>query len=239
MRRPLVALVAALAAVVVAMTAVAVTISVRDDGIVNRSHPMMSNGARSPDNPPGGSVHGWAGWQMMGGSIAQDEFSYLTHMVTHHQEAVDAAGHLARSRRTQMRAFGRNIVDTQSAQINQMKAWLATWYPGRSTAVDDEPMMRDLSGLSGDQLDRTFLEDMMGHHMAAVMMSQQLLARGSAEHRQLATLARTIRAEQHAEIFQMQRWLAAWYGASWRRGCSGSDQGWVKPFDPCRFVSPW
>jgi len=225
MRRPLVALVAALAAVVLAVT---VTISVRDDGIANRSHPMMGNGARSgpvPDNPPGGWMHGWGGGQMMGGKVARDEFSYLTHMVAHHQEAVDAARQLARSVRTQMRAFGRNIVATQSAQIDQMKAWLATWYPGRSTAVDYEPMMRNLSGLSGDQLDRTFLEDMTGHHRAAVMMSQQLLARGSAEHRQLATLARTIRDEQHAEIFQMQRWLAAWYGASWRRGWSGSHQG--------------
>ena len=36
-------------------------------------------------------------------------------------------------------------------------------------------MMRDLSGLSGDRLDRTFLEDMIGHHMAAVTMSQRLL----------------------------------------------------------------
>ena len=222
-------LAATLAAAVLAMTAVAVTISVRDEGNANRSHLMMSNGARSgpvPDNPPGGWMHGWGGGQMMGGNVARDEFSYLTHMVAHHQEAIAAAQQLARSGRTQMRTFGRNIVANQSAQIDQMKAWLATWYPGRSTAVDYEPMMRDLSGLSGDQLDRTFLGDMVGHHIAAVMRSQQLLAHRSAGHRQVATLARTIRDGQHAEILQMQRWLAAWYGASWRRGWSGSVQGW-------------
>ena len=63
-----------------------------------------------------------------------------------------------------------------------MERWLADWYPGRSTDVKYRPMMRDLTGVSGERLDRVFLQDMIRHHMAAVMMSQQLLARGLAEH---------------------------------------------------------
>ena len=63
---------------------------------------------------------------------------------------------------------------------------------------------------------------MVGHHMAAVMMSQQLLVRGVADHDEVEQLARTIRDEQHAEIFQMQQWLGDWFGSSapmhgWRR----------------------
>ena len=142
---------------------------------------MMRTGTwneRAPDTWSGDWMHGRGDGQMMGGAVAHDEFSYLTHMVAHHEEAVDAARQLARSERPQMRAFGRNIVATQSAQIDQMEAWLATWYPDRSTDVDYQPMMRDLTGLSGDRLDRVFLQDMVGHHMAAVMMSQQLLAHG-------------------------------------------------------------
>jgi uncharacterized protein (DUF305 family) len=148
--------------------------------------------------------------------MARTEFAFLTQMIAHHQEAVDAAGELARSGRSQMRAFGRDIVATQTAQIEQMQAWLADWYPGRSTDVDYQPMMRDLSGLSGDRLDRVFLQDMVGHHMAAVMMSQQLLVRGAAEHDQVSDLARTIRDEQHTEIFWMQDRLTDWFDAGWR-----------------------
>lgn len=144
------------------------------------------------------------------------EFAFLTHMIAHHQEAVDAAGELARSGRPEMRAFGRDIVATQTAQIQQVQAWLADWYPGRSTEVDYQPMMRDLSGLSGDRLERVFLQDMVGHHMAAVMMSQQLLVRGTAEHDQVSDLARTIRDEQHTEIFWMQDRLTDWFDAGWR-----------------------
>ena len=152
--------------------------------------------------------HGGAGgYHHASGPV--DEPTYLAEMVAHHQEAVDAAGDLARSERAEMRAFGRSIVETQSEQIRQMESWLAAWYPG-TAAADYEPMMRDLSQLSGDDLDRAFLEDMVGHHMAAVM-SSQLLLRNGAEHQEVAELARTIRDDQHAEIVKMRLWLATWF----------------------------
>ena len=83
-----------------------------------------------------------------------------------------AARELERSDRAEMRAFGESIVESQTAQIDQMEEWLEEWYADRSGQVDYSPMMRDLSDLSGDELDEVFLEDMVGHHMAAVMMSQ-------------------------------------------------------------------
>ncbi|RIQ18256.1 DUF305 domain-containing protein [Jiangella rhizosphaerae] len=141
------------------------------------------------------------------------EPEYLAGMVAHHEEAVTAARELARSGRAEMRRFGDSIVETQSAQIHQMRGWLRAWYPEQPPAVDYRPMMRDLSGLSGDRLDEVFLQDMIGHHMAAVMWSQQLLGRGTV-HEQVAGLARTIRDDQHAEIVQMRRWLALWF--DWR-----------------------
>jgi uncharacterized protein (DUF305 family) len=76
------------------------------------------------------------------------------------------------------------------------------------------PMMRDLTGLRGDALDRAFLADMIPHHMGAVMMSQQLLGQGLAAHTELEPFARTVRDAQHAEIVQMRGWLADWFGAT-------------------------
>lgn len=148
------------------------------------------------------------------GARVTSESDYLAEMVAHHLEAVDAAGELARSDRAEMRAFGDAIVRTQSDQIRQMETWLRDWYP-QQPAADYRPMMRDLSGLSGDELDRAFLRDMIGHHMAAVMMSQHLLRAGT-EHDDVARLARSIRDDQHAEILRMQRWLAEWFDEDWR-----------------------
>ena len=75
-------------------------------------------------------------------------------------------------------------------------------------------MMRDLSELSGDALDRAFLQDMIPHHAMAVMMSQQLLGRDLTRHSEVTQLATAIRDGQHAEIMDMRGWLGSWFGES-------------------------
>ena len=141
---------------------------------------------------------------MMGHARTDDEAGYLSEMVAHHREAILAARELSRSDRPEMRALGRRIVADQSAQVELMEGWLAEWYADEPEAAY-EPMMRNLAGLDGDALDRAFLEDMIGHHMAAVMQSQQLLVRGLTEHEEVADLARSIRDAQVGEI----RWMRA------------------------------
>ncbi|MFB9628445.1 DUF305 domain-containing protein [Nonomuraea helvata] len=160
--------------------------------------------------PTGWGPMGPCGW--MHNMHVSDEAGYLTHMVAHHEEAVAAARQLQRSNRPGMRALGASIVTTQNAEIATMKEWLATWYPGHPGARDYRPMMRDLSGLSGDALDEAFLQDMIPHHMVAIRMSQQLLMSGRAEHPEVAELATKIRDNQHAEMFRMRHYLADWFG---------------------------
>jgi uncharacterized protein (DUF305 family) len=155
------------------------------------------------------------------------EHAFLTEMIAHHEEAIDAAGELARSQRPEMRAFGVRIIESQSAQVEQMQGWLDEWYADRSHEVDYEPMMRDLAGLSGDELDEAFLSDMIGHHMGAVMMSQQLVVRDLADHPAVERLAVDIRDEQAREITMMRRWLGDWF-----------DAGWGMPFSASRGPAP-
>lgn len=156
-----------------------------------------------------------SGMQGMAGSHADSEFAYLTQMIPHHEEAVATAQELlARTDRPEMRDFARSIIASQSAQIEEMRADLARWYGGRDTTVEYTPMMRDLSGLDGAALDQAFLEDMVPHHGMAVMMSQQLLSRGLAEHPEVTALATTIRNDQRAEIMMMTDWLRTWFGAT-------------------------
>lgn len=160
---------------------------------------------------PMGSMGGMgAGMEMV-----DNEFDYLTHMIPHHEEAIASAQILSEgTERHEMRTFAESIIETQSAEVARMREWLTAWYPERDTAVDYEPMMRDLDGLTGDDLDRAFLEDMIGHHMEAVMMSQQLVSRGLAEHDDVVPFARQIRDSQRTEIFQMRSWLRDWFGVS-------------------------
>jgi uncharacterized protein (DUF305 family) len=180
--------------------------------------------AATSDRPP--SVT--AGHPGMSGMMEMpaDEFGYLTMMIPHHEEAIAAARVLqSGTERPEMRAFAQTIIDTQTREVDRMRAWLAAWYPGRDTTVAYQPMMRDLTGLRGDALDRAFLDDMIPHHMAAVMMSQRLLAGDLAEHSELEPFARTIRDTQRAEIMQMHGWLADWFGESGMGSMMGPAMG--------------
>ncbi|MEV4061093.1 DUF305 domain-containing protein [Nonomuraea dietziae] len=140
------------------------------------------------------------------------EYEYLSQMVPHHEEAVTAARQLERSDRPEMRQLGRTIVETQSAEVEKMRDWLAQWYPSSPTPTQAATMMRDLSGLSGEELDKAFLQGMLPHHMMAIMMSQQLLMRGQAQHSEVVDFARSVRDGQHDEAMQMRQWLVQWYG---------------------------
>ena len=190
------AAVAAAAAIVLVLGVVAVqAVSGVDQGF--RQHPMMDDRANGSD--------AWSGRQV-------DEYGYLTQMVAHHEEAIAAAEQLSRSDRPRMRQLGATIVSSQSAQVAQMNEWLDAWYPDRAASASGyQPEMRDLTKLSGGQLDRAFLTDMIGHHVMAVMASQHLLVSGRVEHAEVGDLATTIRDEQRAEIGQMVRWLRHWY----------------------------
>jgi uncharacterized protein (DUF305 family) len=193
-----------------ATTAVALT--AQDDGAW---WPGQHMGGAGPAGPTGFMGH-------MSHASVDSEHAFLVEMVAHHEEAIDAAGELARSERPAMRAFGARIIESQSAQVEQMQAWLDEWYADRPDQVDYDPMMRDLDDLSGDELDEAFLSDMIGHHMGAVMMSQQLLVRDLADHAAVDRLAEDIRDEQSREIAMMQRWLRDWFDAGWVMPVSAS-----------------
>jgi uncharacterized protein (DUF305 family) len=149
------------------------------------------------------------------GMRVQSEFDYLTLMIPHHDEAIAAAEVLAQgTRRPEMRRFAVSIIETQTAEVTQMKEWLAARYPGRDTYVDYQPMMRDPIGTDADALDQAFLTDMIPHHMMAVMMSQQFLMANLADHEDVIPFARNIRDVQHTEIQMMTAWLREWFGAA-------------------------
>lgn len=176
--------------------------------------------AAPPDDDARSGCHGGGPMRMGDGDrpaghrmVVASEAEYLAEMIPHHEEAVATARELARSERPEMRALGESIVTTQTAEIEQLRAWLDRWYPDVEPAAGS-PMMRDLTGLEGDALDRAFLEDMVMHHMMAVMMSRQLLARGLVEHDAVADFAAQVRDDQRAEIVLMRTWLAEWFDAA-------------------------
>jgi Domain of unknown function (DUF305) len=189
---------------------------------------LVAFGVSACGAPPAGTaspVTG-AGGTMMGGS-GLGEAGYLAEMIPHHQEAVAAATQLARSPRPEMQALGRRITEIQNSEIRQMTGWLAGWYP-QQPRPGYRPMMRDLSAMSGDDLDRAFLTDMIPHHMRAVMMSQSLLVSGAPLHPQVGVFAGAVRDAQRDEIVLMRGWLTTWFPTSTGPGGMGPGGGWPR-----------
>ncbi|HEY9688554.1 MAG TPA: DUF305 domain-containing protein [Coleofasciculaceae cyanobacterium] len=168
--------------------------------------------------PPaaGGQSTGMGGMGGMGGMMhsmqVNSEFEFVSQMIPHHQEAIDTAKIVRdRTQRPEMRQFTQAIIDAQSREVADMQGWLKTWYPGQTNTRAYEPMMRPLANLSGDALDRQFLQDMVHHHHGAVMMANQLLQKKLVQHPPVQTLANNVIRTQTQEISQMQSWLTAWF----------------------------
>ncbi|KKT78729.1 MAG: hypothetical protein UW75_C0039G0013 [Parcubacteria group bacterium GW2011_GWF2_44_8] len=151
---------------------------------------------------------------MMGGMdhstmVVKSEREFLEGMIPHHQEAVDTAKEvIARGGSTpEIKKLAEDIVVAQEKEIAMMKGWYQAWY-GEAYVVDPndyEPMMRDLSKLSGAALDKVFLEDMIMHHMGAVMMAQSV--QPYIEHKEMTDLTKVIVETQTEEIQLMRKML--------------------------------
>jgi len=171
------------------------------DGMAGMDHSMMDTDDREYNDMPMGNMVGMDHSMMM----VSSEREFVTGMIPHHQEAVDTANEvLARGGSTpEIRTLAEGIIEAQEREIAMLKQWHLDWY-GEAYVADDsyQPMMRDLSALSGADLDRTFLQDMIPHHMGAIMMAQSV--RPYIEHQEVSDMADAIMVTQTAEISLMR-----------------------------------
>jgi uncharacterized protein (DUF305 family) len=172
---------------------------------------------RMPDgslmgNPSTPTNQNDGGMGMMGGMdhsmmMVKSEREFLEGMIPHHQEAVDTAKEvLARGGSTpEIKKLAEDIIVAQEKEIAMMKGWYQAWYGEAYVAdpADYKPMMRDLSTLSGAALDKVFLEDMIMHHMGAIMMAQSV--QPYIENQEITDLTKAIMETQTAEIELMKR----------------------------------
>lgn len=82
--------------------------------------------------PEGGSTFG-----MMSGGVDMDDFeasepfdkAFIEEMIPHHEMALMMSTMLSRrSDRAEMHALAESIIDAQSREIDQMRAWYSEWY---------------------------------------------------------------------------------------------------------------
>jgi uncharacterized protein (DUF305 family) len=140
------------------------------------------------------------------------DITFIAMLLPHHQQAVRMASVAAgRATRRDVRQLAVHIVDEQSRQVEQMRAWLRS--RGASPMPPPEPVqqmneqdMRMLREAKGAQVDRLFLMMMRPHHAQGVSESEDELEHG--RDRFALHLARTNKQDQSREIAQMNDILA-------------------------------
>lgn len=145
---------------------------------------------------------------MMRQMLVESEKEFIEKMIPHHQEAISTAGEvLARGGMTEdIRNLMERIIEAQTQEVESMRTWYEDWY---GTVYQDngeyKPMMRDLEELNGREIDQAFLEDMIVHHMGAIMMARSI--QPFIEHEEMETLSANVIQTQSAEIVEMREML--------------------------------
>lgn len=165
-----------------------------------------SDRERGPGMMNGGMGGMMGDRSMHGDMVVKSEREFIEHMIPHHEEAITTANEvLARGATTpEIKALAEAIVAAQTKEVADMKSWYRTWYNTEYTPTGTyRPMMRPLTNLSGAELDKVFLEDMVHHHMGAIMMANSVAPH--IEHDEMRDLAANIIRTQSDEIDTMRR----------------------------------
>jgi uncharacterized protein (DUF305 family) len=184
---------------------------------------VFANRAVNSYHPGMMSMIGLGQTSQMMGSI---DGHFIEQMIPHHDDAI-TMGKLAleNAEHQEIRDLGQNIIEAQSAEIDQMKSWYQTWFNasvpdifsgtrrGMGSGMMNGGMMNNESDIeflsTARPFDKAFIEEMIPHHQMAVMMAQMLKA--STTRPEMKQLANNIIETQTNEIEQMRGWYSQWY----------------------------
>lgn len=152
------------------------------------------------------------------------EAGFARDMVVHHAQAVEMAEIVrSRTRDPAIRTLATDIVLTQQSQIGRFQGWLDGWglpvtgmdeamtwmghptsgpMPGMASAED----VASLGELPVAEMDVRFLQLMIPHHQAAILMADAI--QGLTDEGEVLAMARGISESQAAEIDYMRQLIA-------------------------------
>ena len=143
---------------------------------------------------------------------------FIDAMVPHHQGAIAMANvALENAEHEEIKELSRNIVSTQHAEIEELKAIKKEEFGKSEVPMEmskeqmrDMGMMMDPQALADDDpFDQAFIDAMIPHHRSAIEMAK--VANQESENPRIKELVQYIVSDQKGEIEQMRRWQEQWY----------------------------
>lgn len=187
----------------------------------NQQH--MNHGGGMMDHS--GMHHGMT--MDLGLADANYDLRFIDAMIPHHQGAVEMAKETQqKSKRPEIKKLADEIIKAQNQEISQMKQWRTALYPkagNQAVVYDAQPkktvnmssqqmqaMMMNMDlGAADAEFDLRFINAMIPHHEAAVIMAKDALQKS--QRPEIKNFAQAIIKAQDTEINQMKLWRKAWY----------------------------
>ncbi|AFZ48043.1 protein of unknown function DUF305 [Cyanobacterium stanieri PCC 7202] len=163
----------------------------------------------------------------LGEADEQYELRFIDAMIPHHQGAlIMAQDAIENSSREEINALATQIVEAQQIEILEMQQWREQWYPEAPetpTAWDPQTnqtvpmtpeqisaMRMDMDlGVGDEEFDLRFINAMIPHHQAAIIMAEDALEKS--DNPEIQALAQNVIMTQQAEIDQLEQWRNEWY----------------------------
>lgn len=166
----------------------------------------------TPAAPPtsGSASHDSHSAHSLSDSKAPFDAQFIDAMIVHHEGAVAMAGEArTQAAKPELKALADAVLTSQSAEIEQMKAWRKSWYPDLPPTTGMQMDMEPMNVAPGDApYDVRFIDAMIPHHEGAIAMAEEALKKS--ERSEIKALAQAIIKSQSEEIERMKQWRAAW-----------------------------
>jgi uncharacterized protein (DUF305 family) len=153
---------------------------------------------------------------MENGKYSDERF--IDAMVPHHQGAIAMAKvALKNAEHDEIRGLSRNIVSTQQAEIEELKAIKKEEFGTSNVPMEmSQQQMRSMGVMMDPRhlaqskvFDKAFMDAMIPHHQSAIEMAK--VAKEESGKPRIRELAGNIVSAQEREIAQMKGWRERWY----------------------------
>jgi uncharacterized protein (DUF305 family) len=143
---------------------------------------------------------------------------FIDAMVSHHQGAIAMARvALENAEHEEIKGLSRNIVSSQQAEIEKLKAIKKEEFGTSRVPMEMSPSQMRAMGMMmtperlarSDPFDRAFIDAMIPHHQSAIDMAQ--VASKKSDNPKIKELAENIVSAQQREIEEMKQWRKEWY----------------------------
>ncbi len=135
------------------------------------------------------------------------DLRYLNQMAAHHQAAILLAKDVAdKTNRDEIKHLALEIQVNEPKLINELYAWKQAWYS--DTSKVKEPLVPNL-GAADYTLDLRFLNALIAHHEAGIVMTQEIRTKSSRS--EVLDNADAVEDFLKTSLITLRGWREQWY----------------------------